>query len=279
MARVNERAKQKYFERIKEYRRITQRLLEKEKTTLLQIKADDEAAAAVKRFRLANDNLDIISYFLIINELSQTLLGVKNENALNDARKSCYKAIIYLEEVCTSYIDAPYSDYEEKLGHIVGITEKDRFNLIRKLGFSISSIETGFGNNSKWKWSFVELEGRLATISKNIVDMKQFLAGMDPRVEGYKERLFHMVKTIELLGTSAEEYRKKYELSTRRLDDFKKALEYLGALRRLHVLTNKPIEAEAIKRKRDVWVVKLNHDMKRQEQDARAARMGKKKSS
>jgi hypothetical protein len=277
VARVNEKAKQKYFERIKDYRKITQRILEKENAVLLQIKSDDESTAAVKRFRLANENIDITSYFLIINELSQVLLGVKNENALNDARKSCYKAIIYLEDVCTAYIDVPYSEYEEKLANISSIKEKDRFSLIRKLGFAISSIESGFGDNSKWKWSFVELEGRLATISRNIVDMKLFIAGMDPRVEGYKERLFHMAMTNDLLEKSAEGYRKKYELSTRRLDDFKKALEYLGALRRLYILINKPLEAEAVKRKRDVWMVKLNQDMKREEQDARAARMGKKK--
>lgn len=275
MARVNERAKQKYFERIKEYRRITQRLLENEKKVLSMIK-EDESQAGYKRIRLANENLDVVSYFLIINTLSQTLLGVKNENALNDARKACYKAIIYLEEVFTSYIDAPYADYEENLIHVSAFPEQDRFKLIRKMGFSISAIESGFGRNSKWKWSFVELEGRMATISKNIVDMKQFVAGMDPRVDGYKERLFHMNMTKELLERSAEEYRKKYELSTRRLDDYKKALDYLGALRRMFVLINKPIEAEALKKKRDVWLVKLNQDMKRVEQDARAARLGKK---
>jgi hypothetical protein len=277
VARVNERAKQKYFERIKEYRRITQHLLENEKKILLQIKSD-ESGAAYKRIRLANENLDIVSYFLIINNLSQNLLGVKNENALNDARKACYKAIIYLEEIFTSYIDVPFGDYEECLVEVTAFKEKDRFALIRKLGFAISSIESGFGVNSKWKWSFVELAGRTATISKNCLDMKSFVAGLDPREEGYKERLFHMNMTSELLQKAAEEYRKKYELSTRRLDDYKKALDYLGALRRIYILINKPDMAEAMKKKRDVWLVKLNQDMKREEQDARAARLGPRKS-
>ncbi|MDC7223979.1 MAG: hypothetical protein PQJ60_09575, partial [Spirochaetales bacterium] len=164
------------------------------------------------------------------------------------------------------------------LTEVTAFQEKDRFSLIRKLGFAICSIEDGFGPNSKWKWSFVELEGRLAAISKNCLDMKRFIAGLDPRVEGYKERLFHMDMTCELLQKSAEEYRKKYELSTRRLDDYKKALDYLGALRRIYVLLNKPEQAEAMKKKRDVWLVKLNQDMKREEQDARAARLGKRKS-
>ncbi|MDC7220859.1 MAG: hypothetical protein PQJ59_13070 [Spirochaetales bacterium] len=277
MARVNERAKQKYFERIKEYRKITQHLLENEKKVLQQLKREEDGAA-YKRIRLANENLDIVSYFLIINNLSQNLLGVKNENALNDARKACYKAIIYLEEIFSSLIDVPYSDYEERLTEVTAFPEKDRFTLIRKLGFAINSIELGFGANSKWKWSFVELEGRLATISKNCLDMKHFIAGLDPRVEGYKDRLFHMNMTAGLLQKSAEEYRKKYELSTRRLDDYKKALDYLGALRRIYILINKPDQAEAMKKKRDVWLVKLNQDMKREEQDAKAARLGVKKS-
>ena len=32
---------------------------------------------------------------------------------------------------------------------------------------SIASVKEGYGDNSRWKWSFVEIEGRFGTISKN----------------------------------------------------------------------------------------------------------------
>ena len=44
--------------------------------------------------------------------LSVAELGVNNENYLNEGRKRTYKAIIYIEQVVSSRIDVPFSDYE-----------------------------------------------------------------------------------------------------------------------------------------------------------------------
>ena len=50
-----------------------------------------------------------------MNSLSLSFLGVKNEAFLNEARKCIYKALIYLEEIVSPIIDAPFSDYEQGL--------------------------------------------------------------------------------------------------------------------------------------------------------------------
>jgi hypothetical protein len=62
---------------------------------------------------------------------------------------------------------------------------------------------------------------------------------------------------------SADRYREKYELSTSRIDDFKLAISYLAALRRLHIILGEPDNAEVVKKKADVWKAKMEADEKK----------------
>ena len=126
-------------------------------------------------------NLISISYYLVMNSLSVSLLGVKNENALNDARKTCYKAVIQLEKVFTPLVDAPFGDYEEALAGTASFPEMQRYALVRKTGFSISMVRDSFGENSRWKWSIVELEARLSAVAKNCLNLKTLLQAMGPQ--------------------------------------------------------------------------------------------------
>jgi hypothetical protein len=136
-------------------------------------------------------------------------------------------------------------------------------------------VAEGYGANTKWKWSFVELEGRYAVVAKNLLNLKTFLAQQDPRLEGYAERQAHMALARRLLQQSADRYREKYELSTQRLDDIKQAILFLSALRRLAALLGEVEEAEVIKRKIDIWKVKMEDDQRKQEQSARLAKFRK----
>ena len=61
----------------------------------------------------------------------------------------------------------------------------------------------------------------------------------------------------------------KYELSTNRMDDFKLAISYLGALRRIHILLSERDEAETVKKKADIWSTKLESDQKRKDETAK----------
>ena len=132
--------------------------------------------------------------------------------------------------------------------------------MVRKLGFTIQSVEDEFGENSKWRWSFVELEGRFATVAKNLINMKTVLAGLDPRVEGYQARVAHLDLVKYLLQRAADRYREKYEISTLRVDDFKQGIAFLQALRRIHTLLGENQNAEVVKRKIDVWRSKMETD-------------------
>ena len=118
--------------------------------------------------------------------------------------------------------------------------------------------------NSKWKWSFVELEGRFATVAKNLIDMKAANKDyIDVRSPNYDITVLYFRLITKLLNNSATSYRDKYELSTRRIDDMRNGIKYLLALRKLYVLIGNSEQAEDVKKKAVVWKDKMDADHKK----------------
>ncbi|UCF97618.1 MAG: hypothetical protein JSV89_20965 [Spirochaetaceae bacterium] len=285
MEKISSEAKKRYAERVKEYRERIDEITDRNKEREIRIQktsksqgltsgqyrgdqsTDPETLKEVNsiRFELADQYLNIVSYYNLMNALSISLLGIKNESFLNDARKSCYKSIIYMEEIVSPYIDAPFSDYQHGVESVGDSDDRSKYRFLTKLGFAIDSVIEGFGSGSKWKWSFVELQGRYAVIAKNLLNLKTFIARLDPRIEGYSERLAHVQLAKRLLQQSADRYREKYELSTMRLDDIKKAILFLAAMKRLHTLLGEMEESDVVKKKMEIWKTKMEDDQKKRE--------------
>lgn len=266
MAKVSEKAREIYNSKIKTYKKTIQEIQLAQRDLQLQMRKDEKKANYIK-LKMSDMTINIVSYYLLMDSLSQSLLGIKNESFLNEGRKAVYKAIILLEEIFSAYVDAPYGDYEEGVVSVKNFSEADRFKMIRKIALTINFIRTRFGESSRWKWSFVELQARLAVLAKNCVDMKKFVAGMDPHAEGYAQRLHHLRITENMMSQSAQDYRRKYELATRRIDDFKKAINLLAGLRRLNIFLSNNTQAEDLKKQIEVWKHKMNLDLKNQENE------------
>jgi hypothetical protein len=264
MAKISDAERHKYFENIKKYKAVIDTLLGNEKNVLAAIKKDP-AEAALKRFALVNEMLNLASNYIIINGISQSALKVKNEDALNDGRKSLYKGVIYLEGVVSKLVDAPFSEYEEKLAEIESVNAAQRYLVVRKMGLAVQLLENAYGYNTKWKWAFVELEGRYAATAKNIIDLRNAVMNTDPRSADYEPTVYHLRLVKKLLMQAADRYREKYELSTNRIDDFKQGIAFLSALRRVHVVMGDRDEAETVKKKLDTWSVKLEADLKKRD--------------
>jgi hypothetical protein len=262
MAKITTVERLRYLEKIKPYSENIEALLLREKETLTLIRQENEGAG-MKRIALAEDMLNLASNYLIMNGVSLAVLDIKNEDALNDARKSLYKSVIYLEEAVSNYVDAPLSDYEDKLKEIAALDAADRYRLIRKLRLTIRLLEVAYGDNSKWKWSFVELEGRSAAVAKNSMDLKKAQVNTDPRSPDYEPTVYHLRLIKELLAQAADRYREKYELSSNSIEDFKMGINFLSSLRRIHVLLGNRDEVGLTKKKLDTWTAKLEADMKR----------------
>jgi hypothetical protein len=265
MAKISNEERHQYFEKIAVYKAAIDTILKREQNVIVIIRKDP-AGAVFKRLALVDEMLNLASNYIILNGVSQSMLKVKNEDALNDGRKSLYKSVIYLEDIVTNHVDAPYSDIEEKLAEIASVDPARRYALIRKMGLAIHLLENAYGDNTKWKWSFVELEGRFAVVAKNIMDMKSAVVNTDPRSPNYEPTMYHLRMIKKLLMQAADRYREKYELSTNRIDDFKMGINFLAALRRIHIMLGDREDAETVKKKIEIWSAKLESDLKKKEE-------------
>ena len=270
MAKSSEQNRHLYHEKVKPYIAATKELLEIEKKLLIETRKDTNRVP-LQKLNLANEMLNLASNYIAVNGVSQVILKSKNEEALNDARKSLYKAVIYLEEVVSNYVDAPFSDYENKLASIESFNPNQRYHLIRKMGLAIDMLVQAYGDNSKWRWTFVELEGRFAVTAKNIMDLRNVYANSSPESDYYDATVYHLRLIKKLLVQSADRYREKYELSTGQMSDFKTGILFLGALRRLHIVLAENEDAESIKKKLAIWKIKFDSDMKKQEEAKKRA--------
>jgi hypothetical protein len=264
MGKISQEAKERYSNRVKEYKQQIDALQKREKAVLEDIQKDGNGVG-YKRFSIADARLTMASLYLLLNRISLSMLSIKNDSFVREAHRCCYQSLLYVEEVVTDYLDAPFSEYADHLEEIKSMPEQDRYGLIRKVGFTIQSVAEDFGENSKWRWSFVELEGRLATVAKNVINLRTVIAELDPRVEGYQQRIEHLRLVKELLQRSADRYLERYTLATSRIDDFKQAINFLLALKRLHTLLGETQQAEVIKRKADVWRSRMEDEEKRAE--------------
>jgi len=267
MAKISNVERQQFAEKIKPYKTIISELLKREETVLQVIKRGANGAA-FKRLSLAEEMISVAAYYMVLSGVSQSMIKLRNEEALNDGRKSIYKAIIYLEEVVSPLVDAPYSEYEEKLIEINPVDAQKRYNLIRKIGLALQLLKNAYGDNTKWRWAFVELEGRYAAVAKNIIDLKNAVTNTDPRSLDYEPTVRHLLLIKKLLHQAADRYREKYELSTNRIDDFKMGINFLNSLKRIHILLGEREDAETLKKKAEIWSSKLEKDSKRLEEAA-----------
>jgi hypothetical protein len=262
MAKVSTLERLRYLERIGGFKKTIVELLNKEKDTLSLLLVENDSSAMI-RIALAEDMLNLASNYIIISGVSNALLGVRNEEALNDARKSIYKCVIYLEKTLGNYVDAPFLDYEDKLALIAPLDTAARYLLVRKLGLAIQLLKDAYGDNSKWRWSFVELEGRFAAVAKNILDLRKAAANTDPRSPEYEPVMYHIRLIKKLLSQSADRYRERYELSTRNIEDLKMGIRFLSALCRIQNILGNRQDVELTSKRIDVWEAKLSADSKK----------------
>jgi hypothetical protein len=263
MAKISNQERTQYLEKTKKYRVFIDACIDREKEILKVIQQDPEDST-FKRLSLVEEMLNLTSYYIIENGISRSVLKTRNEDALNEGRKSVYKSVIYLEQIVTGLVDAPYSEYEGQVEQIAFLNAQQRYLLIRKMGLAITLLENAYGENTKWKWAFVELEGRYAALAKNIIDLRNAIANTDPRSPNYAPTVYHLRLVKKLLTQAADRYRERYELSTNRIGDFETGILFLVALRRIHLLLRDNEEASAVKRKLDIWEAKLKNDKQRE---------------
>ena len=145
MAKITAENRELFASKMQPYKDTIDTVLEKEKTFIAAM-AQNEQANAYKRVELAEDMIYITTLYVLINNLSVEILTTKNTDALNEGRKSLYKAIIYLEETVSNLIDAPYAEYEDKVEQIADVPLVKRYELVRKLGLALRLVVDALWN-------------------------------------------------------------------------------------------------------------------------------------
>jgi hypothetical protein len=263
MLKVSEYDRNSYNEGVKAYRAAVDAIIETEHEALSIIRQKG-IVSAIKQFEMSDAMLDLVSKYMAINGIALSFLDRRDDKALNDARKALYKSIIYLEGIVGSPVDAIFSDYEKRLALIDSISPLRRYRLIQRMGQAIQVLKDAYGDNTKWKWTFVEVEGRYAVVARNLLSLRSILTNVDPSSPHYEPTVLHLQLVRKLLMQAADRYRGKYELSTKVIDDFAAGISFLSALRRLNALTGEQLEAAEVKKKLDAWTQKLNLDIARQ---------------
>jgi len=248
------------------------------KIKYLESKQDDNEN--LNTLLIASFFLDLVSIYCAMTDLSLNLLGYKNESYLDMGRKSLYKALILMEGVVSSAIDIPLNENYELLNALRDFPDRESLKLVRKIGYTISLLEDRYGANSKWKWSFVEIEGRYSVIAKNLFNFRRYQEKNDPNIEGFDDRYDYMLLIKDLLLKSSNRYREKYELTNHSPEDMKKAIDFLRALKRIHILFKEHNEVQSVSKRIELWAQKLEADMLTQEKQLKKqmlSSMGKEK--
>lgn len=223
--------------------------------------AQDDVARVSALLKAYETNIDLVGYFIMITDFAYPITKVKNESWLVEGRKTCLKAVIMMEDLVTNFVEADFASIEEKLLVLEQVIDDDeKWRLVRKTGYAISTFCDSFMENSKWKWLLVEIRARFAVIVKNLVNFKTFQSGNVPNQSGYEAR-FYMVETAKrMLQEAADNYREKYEIAGQNMSDINTAIHYLSALRQIHIYLGESVPAEDVKKRIEVWTVKMKDD-------------------
>ncbi len=239
-----------------------------------ELKDDQYGLANYYLIAIANEYLNIVSINCNMSKVNEEFLGKKSDDFLNDARKSYFKALIELEKIVGDFVDTLLHENQDILETIKKMDPKRLLNLVNKLKDTLKEIMDGYGENTKYKWSFVDMEGRYVSIFKNLLNYKR-LSINDPRDPYFPEniQLLNMIKNF--LRLCSEHLREKYMLGTKEVVDIKAAINFQEALRKISALLGTQEESETAKKTIESWKAMLEKEEKRKdEQRKREARGG-----
>lgn len=263
MAKITEADRAECTNMQVEYKEALESTLKKIKNYEIQAsKMTDEMQLKECKMHIALLELVASSNILAFTNISSHYINLKIENDLNDARIHLNKVIILLEEILGTSTDDSLTYNEGILEYLsTKITDEWKYEFISGVGYMLDLLKDTYGDNSKWKNSFLELEYRLIVIAKNFINYKTFIRDSGPDVDGHKIKIKLMKFVKENLSKLADLYRMKYELADRSIDDMRVALKLNEALRSIHAFLGEVEQASEEKKKSELWKKKLDADI------------------
>ncbi len=228
-------------------------------------------------------NLEIVTYlaktidlYIQMSDLSVTMLGIKNSKSIDAAKSNFSKILQYMKETVGDEVDREsLKENEDYLARIDKLNPREILDLAYRINDTFAKLKERMGEDSKWKWLFVELQSKVAMIIRNLINFSNILKYRDPREEFFRDRREHLGFAKESLEEAAKQYRTKYELSSKSREDLKKSIEILEALRKVHIVMGESNDADKLKTTIDAAKQTLEAGDKKKETDEISKKKGR----
>lgn len=234
---------------------------------------DKELPSLYKRIAACSVFMDTVLLYCKMNEYSLQIMDIRNDLYLTNARKNIYQAIKMLETIVGVFVDTSLTDNADILARLTELTPKRLLHLLKKIEYSIALVEYAEGENSKWKWNFVEMYGKFAALTKNLINFKELVPKLyDPMYPYYQEVNELIALSKKAIEKGGQKYRTKYELSTRDVSDMNKGIDLLNLLVRIYIILNEQEIAQESKMTIEKWKSKLETDLRKKEEESKTAK-------
>ncbi len=245
--------------------------LEKKIRDLLQKRKSKPNLEPYYNLEIATYLLGTIELYLKMNDLSIAMLGIKNNKALDIAKSNFSKVLLLLKETVGDEVDREsLKENEEYLQAIDKLNPRQIIDFLNRVDMVFNNLRNNMGEDSKWKWLFVELQAKIAVIIRNFINFSDILKYRDPRQPYFRDRREHLSMAKDALEEAAKQYRTKYELSSKSREDLKKSIEILEALRKIHFTMGESNEADKLKTTIDAAKFTLEAGDKKKETDEKS---------
>ncbi len=252
--------------------------IEKKIREITQKKQGSENLEPYYNLEIVHHFLRNIQLYLRINELSIDMLGIKNSKSLDNGKSNFSKLLQIMKETVGDDLDRDsLRDNEDYLERIDKLSPRHILDLIYKVNDVFRSLKNSTGEDSKWKWLFVELQAKVAIITRNMINFSDIQKYRDPRQDFYHDRKEHLKLAKDSLTEAAKQYRTKYELSAKSREDLKKSIELLEALRKIHMIMGESDDADKLKTTIDAARFTLEAGDKKKDNDSKSTSKAPKK--
>jgi len=245
--------------------------LEKKIRELSQKKKSKPNIEPYYNLEIATYLLGTIELYMKMNDLSVAMLGIKNNKSLDVAKSNFSKVLLLLKETVGDEVERDsLRENEEYLQKIDKLNPRQILDFLGRLDTIFFNLKNNMGEESKWKWLFVELQAKIAVIIRNFINFSDILKYRDPREPHFRDRREHVAMAKDALEEAAKQYRTKYELSSKSREDLKKSIEILEALRKIHFTLGESNEADKLKTTIDAAKFTLEAGDKKKEDDEKS---------
>lgn len=242
---ITREQKKIYNEKIKPYKGRLDELKKKISTTKTAARKKPSLDAYF-RVHSAAVGVQVANLLVMMANLSQKIQSLKNDGFLNDARKELSNLLSDLLKIVGEDIEGTLTENREKLAQLSHLTPRETLQLLKAIKESIDGVKDAMGANSKWRWYFPDLYYKLAVLSRNLFDFRAFEKSKNPSEEYFRERHEHLRFVVQESHNAAQEYRSRYELSTREVSDLEMIRRLFEMMKKIYVFTGNRDEVQKI---------------------------------